>query len=143
MKDNDLFYLCSLIEYISRLKFRRRKDVVNKLGEERLRRIYIDAPVLHCELIDYVANEYARIAKIRKGRLDIAGNCRYLVPDYWDIGDVYCRLITDVNNGDLIKTLIEVYNSKMSDELLNFNTALYYQSRQYIALSYKAGQWLD
>ena len=31
-KDNDLFYLCGLIDYIARKTKNRRSDVVNKLG---------------------------------------------------------------------------------------------------------------
>ena len=40
--------------------------------------------------------------------------CRYQVPDYWTIGEVYERLIEDVS-GDreesLVERLIEVYTS--------------------------------
>ena len=39
-KVNDLFYVCSLIEYIGRERKLRRADVVSGLGEETIRRIY-------------------------------------------------------------------------------------------------------
>lgn len=39
-KDNDLFYTCSLIDYIARRTKNVRADVVNQLGKERLERIY-------------------------------------------------------------------------------------------------------
>lgn len=39
-KDNDLFFTCSLIDYISRKTKNKRADVVNLLGEDRLRKIY-------------------------------------------------------------------------------------------------------
>ena len=32
---------------------------------------------------------------IPKGSFDNVGACRYTVPDYWDIGEVYERLIED------------------------------------------------
>lgn len=35
-KDNDLFYTCSLIDYISRKTKNIRADVVNQLGRKRL-----------------------------------------------------------------------------------------------------------
>ena len=38
-KDNDLFYTCGLIEYISRKTKNIRADVVNKLGKEKDRKI--------------------------------------------------------------------------------------------------------
>ena len=39
-KDNDLFYTCSLIEYIARKTKNLRSDVVNKLGTGIICRIY-------------------------------------------------------------------------------------------------------
>ena len=39
-KGNDLFYVCSLIEYIGRERKLRRTEVVAGLGEETIRRIY-------------------------------------------------------------------------------------------------------
>ena len=35
-KDNDLFYTCSLIDYIARKTKNTRADVVNKLGKQRI-----------------------------------------------------------------------------------------------------------
>ena len=137
MRDNALFYTCSLIEYIGRKKCRTRDDVVDKLGAERLNRIYRDSDVLHCEPIDKISDEYTHIAGIRKGKFDNISVCRYAVPDYWDIGDVYSRLITDVGDGDVIKSLIDVYHSKLSEEIQHFNSALYYQSRDYLAECYR------
>lgn len=45
--------------------------------------------------------------------------CRYTVPDYWTIGEVYERLIEDVTGEDeddehLIDHLMEVYTSWIS-----------------------------
>ena len=39
-KDNDLFYTCSLIDYIARKTKNTRADVVNKLGKQRIDKIY-------------------------------------------------------------------------------------------------------
>ena len=137
MKDDALFYTCSLIEYIGRKKCRTRRAVVDKLGEKNLRQIYEDSGVLHCEPIEKIADEYIRLAGIRKGTFDNISTCRFTVPDYWDMGDVYSRLITDVGGADRIASLIEVYRSKLSEEIQDFNSALYYQSRGYLAASYR------
>ena len=45
-KDNDLFYTCSLIDYIARKTKNTRADVVNKLGKQRLDKIYDLADVI-------------------------------------------------------------------------------------------------
>ena len=49
MRNDALFYTCSLIEYIGRDKKLRRDEVVDALGEDTVRRIYRYADVLHCE----------------------------------------------------------------------------------------------
>ena len=41
-KDNDLFFTCGLIEYIARKTKNIRSEVVNKLGKERISKIYKD-----------------------------------------------------------------------------------------------------
>lgn len=56
--DNDLFYTCSLIEYIARKTKNLRSDVVAKLGRDRLDRIYNLADVYHCDNIDRVIDDY-------------------------------------------------------------------------------------
>ncbi len=136
MRDNSLFYTCSLIEYIGRKKCRDRAAIVRKIGKERISRIYKDADVLHCEPIEKISDECIKMANIYKGKYDNISNCRYSVPDYWDIGDVYSRLIQDVNTDDLMETLINVYESKLSKGIMNFNSALYYQSRDLLKETY-------
>lgn len=47
--DNDLFFTCSLIEFIGRQQKLKRSDVVTYLGEEKVKRIYNYADVFHCD----------------------------------------------------------------------------------------------
>ena len=50
--NNNLFYTCSLIEYIGRQIKRKRYEVVDLLTKERIKRIYKYADILHCEPIE-------------------------------------------------------------------------------------------
>ena len=50
-EDNNLFYTCSLIEFLGRETKNRRDDMVRFLGED-LKRIYSHADVFHCEPIE-------------------------------------------------------------------------------------------
>ena len=138
-----MFFECSLIEYIGRECKLKRADVVNTLGEEHLRRIYRQADILHCEPIEKTANVYEEMCGIKTGSYDNIANCKYDVPDYWTIGDVYRRLIEDSSEGDVVKTLIEVYNSWISDAISNYNSDFFYQSREYIYECYKQGEVLE
>ena len=143
MKNNsDLFFSCSLIEYIGRQCKLQRKQVIEYLGREYLKRIYKYAGTLHCEPIQKVADDYIEMRKIPVGDFDNIKACKYEVPDYWAIGEVYERLIEDVGGDDIIETLIEVYNSWISDAISNFNSDFYYQSREYIFKCYQQGELL-
>ncbi|MBD5465214.1 MAG: hypothetical protein HDR22_05265 [Lachnospiraceae bacterium] len=143
MKNNDkLFYVCSLIEYIARKTTNRRYDVVKQMDDE-LQRIYDYADVFHCEPIEKVADDFIRKDHIVNGNYDNLSDCRYLVPDYWDIGEVFARLIEDCyKDVNVINGMKEVYGSWLADKILNFNSDLYYQSRDYIAACYKEGKML-
>ena len=56
-KENDLFFVCSLIDYISRKTKNYRSTVVNALGKAERQHIYDYADVYHCENIDKVSDE--------------------------------------------------------------------------------------
>jgi hypothetical protein len=140
--DNDLFYLCSLIEYIGREMKLTRKDVCDQLGESTLRRIYQYAGIFHCVPIEKVANDFIEMCTLQPGDFDNVGLCQYAVPDYWTIGAVYQRLIEDVDGEDIISSAIEVYHSWISDAISKFNTDFYYQSREYISVCYQNNEIL-
>lgn len=141
--DSALFFTCSLIEYMGREKKRCRKEVVLELGGVMLRRIYKYADILHCEPIAKTADEYISMIKLEEGTFDNVKKCRYDVPDYWTIGEVYERLIEDIAETDVIDALVEVYSSWISDCISNYNTDFYYQPREYIRECYRAGSVLE
>ena len=70
MNRNDLFYTCSLIEYIGRKTKRSRADVVNSLGKESIYRIYTYADVFHSDIIEKVADEFIEASNIQSGDYD-------------------------------------------------------------------------
>lgn len=104
-----------------------------------IRRIYKYADVLHCEPIAKVADEYIFMKNIQIGTFDNVEKCKYEVPDYWVIGEVYERLIEDIMDTDTVETLIEVYTSWISDSISNYNSDFFYQLRDYIAECYREG----
>ena len=137
---NDLFYVCSLIEYIGRERKLRRSEVVSGLGEKTIRRIYKYADTFHCEPIAKVADDFITMCNLPVGDFDNVAACRYDVPGYWEIGAVYARLIEDVRgDADFVSKLVEVYSSWLSDALSRFNSDLFYQPREYIAECYRNG----
>ena len=144
MKNNSaLFYTCSLIEFIGRKQKLERSQLVELMGRKIIERIYRYADVLHCEPIEKTADDFITNLNIPAGTFDNVAACRYTVPDYWTIGEVYERLIEDVSGDDtehIIDRLMEVYTSWIDAVISNYNTDFYYQSREYIYLCYLEGK---
>lgn len=144
MKNNsDLFYTCSLIEFIGRSQKLRRSEVVQLLGRKTIARIYSYADVFHCEPIAKTADDFITNFNLPTGDYDNVSKCRYEVPDYWTIGEVYERLIEDIsgeNYSEVVDRLFEVYTSWIDAAISNYNSDFYYQSREYIHECYKQGE---
>ena len=70
MKNNsDLFYTCSLIEFIGRERKLNRSELVRFMGEKTIRRIYRYADVFHCEPIAKTADDFITNLSIPKGEI--------------------------------------------------------------------------
>ena len=144
-EQNDLFFVCSLIEYIGRKTKNHRNVVVNAIEEKKLQHIYDLADVYHSENIDKLADELIDNYHIEQGSFDNIASSNYSIPTFWDIGKVYKRLIIDVcqkQNKEPVSTLIEVYNSWLSRKIEDFNSSLYYESPGYLYESYIVGDVL-
>ena len=141
-KANDLFYTCSLIDYIARKTNNRRKDVVNALGEVRIAKIYDLADVYHSDNIDRVSDDFIADAKITEGNFDSVARTKYALPSHWDIGKVYKRLILGIakeKQTEIIPALFAAYNSFVSEKIEDFNSSFYYDAPQNILNTYLTG----
>ena len=144
-KDNDLFFTCSLIEYIARKTKNARSEIVNKLGKNRITKIYDLADVYHCDNIDRVSDDFIVDAGIVPGKFDNVADCGYAIPSYWDIGKVYKRLIKMVAEDEkieIVDALIEVYTSFISPKIDDYNSSVYYENPAYIFECYKEKKML-
>lgn len=141
--NNNLFYTCALIEYIGRQVKRRRSEVVDLLTIDRIQRIYEYADVFHCEPIEKVAYEFIMECNMSNGNYDNVAECQYNVPDYWDIGEVYERLIEDsYDDEDIVNGIWAVYHSWIDSHISYYNSDFYYQPRDYIAACFEEGDVL-
>ena len=144
-KDNDLFFTCSLIEYIARKTKNTRSEIVNKLGKNKIDKIYDLADVYHCDNIDRVSDDFIIDANIGSGKFDNVADCGYAIPSCWDIGKVYKRLIKMVAEDEkigIIDALIEVYSSFISPKIDDYNSSVYYENPTYIFECYKEKKML-
>lgn len=67
-KANDLFFTCSLIDYIARKTKNKRSAVVNALGKTSVAKIYDLADVYHSDNIDRVSEDFIKSAHIPEGK---------------------------------------------------------------------------
>ena len=138
-KDNNLFFTCSLIEYIARKTKNRRKDVVSALDKKNISKIYDLADIYHSDNINRVSDDFINAAEIQEGTFDNVAKCQYSIPSHWDIGKVYKRLIKSVaeyEKIDVIDALMKVYKSFLSDKIDDYNSSMYYENPSYLSECY-------
>ena len=137
-EENDLFFVCSFIEYIARKTKNTKKYIVETLGKQCIEKIYKLAEVYHSENIDKVSDEIIEKFNIKFGNYDIVSDCKYRVPSIWELGRIYQRLIIMVNNDEnqYIDTLMKVLSSWIIEKIDNYNSSMYYENPSYIYACY-------
>jgi hypothetical protein len=139
---DDIFYFCSLIEYISRKTKNHRADVIKCFSTDEIKQQLYLAPVNHCLSFEQVADELISKLKIKNGTFDTIADCQYDVPSVTSIGRVYQRLVCSPNIKSVEQNIIDVFSSFISDEISNFNSNVYYSNPDYILKSYEQGKLL-
>lgn len=139
---NDVFFTCSLIDYIARKTKNKRRDVANALGRDRIEKIYRLADVYHCDNIDDVSDSFVEEAHIAPGHFDNVAAAKYAIPSHWDIGKVYKRLVLGIareEHLDIPDAVLKGYNSYVSDLIDDYNSSFYYDAPQNILNAYLYG----
>ena len=142
-KSNDLFFTCSLIEYIARKTKNHRSDVVRALGKDNISKIYDLADVYHSDNIEQVCDDFIQCTGILAGDFDNVSVAKYAIPSHWDIGKVYKRLIigiAETKNIDVVDALVEAYNSFVSEKIQDYNSSFYYDAPQNILNAFLDGE---
>ena len=117
---DDLFYVCTMIEYVSRKTHNKSKDVVVRMSDKALSHQLKAAGINHCLSFEQVADEWIEDYGIPNGNYDNISKCRYEVPTVTAIGRVYQTLISEVASlyQDIVEAIKMVYSSFISDEIL-------------------------
>ncbi len=140
-KENDLFFTCSLIEYIARKTKNTKKYIIEKLGKESIKKVYNLAEIYHSENIEKVSDELIQKHEIEKGDYDIISMYNN-TPSFWELGRVYERLIIMINRNEeeYIDTLIKVLSSWIIEKIDNYNSSMYYENPSYIYECFMQGK---
>lgn len=141
---NDLHYVCSLMEFLSR-KLRLQHHIIAEAVTPAIFQTWMrDAAVNHCLSFEEVADGIIPQLHLTAGDYDVSANCRYKVPSVEDIGWLYQRLILAVQKSDDLYTAFrKVFTSFIPEKVSNFNSAFYYANPDYLRACYEAGKVLD
>lgn len=140
---DDIYYVCTMIEYVARKTNNRRKDIIKKLSQKAIDRQLKIAAVNHCLSYEQVADEWIEEYGIEEGSYDTIKECKYSVPTVNSIGRVYQQLVlSTMKENETAQTIRAVFSSFISDEISNFNSNVYYSNPDYLKCSYEAGSLL-
>ncbi len=142
--ENDLYFVCYMIERIARRLHQRNQYVVEKIGKDELMRVLSLANVLHCENPLKVENDWIEEYELEEGHFYIEKVDSDLVtkiPTEMQMGKVYMRLIVDTLNldEDYAKGIIRVYNNPICEIIDDYNSSAYYEPSYVIARAYNEG----
>ncbi|HIR70461.1 MAG TPA: hypothetical protein IAA55_04185 [Candidatus Pullilachnospira gallistercoris] len=140
---DDIYYVCSLIEFIARKTKNHRQDVIRHFSKADVERQLRLAEVNHCLSFEQVADELIEDYGISDGDFDTVKECRYDVPSFLSIGMLYQELVlSTMKTEDAPQGIIDIFSSFISDEISDFNSNVYYTNPDYLRCSYLEGKML-
>ena len=142
--ENDLYFLCYMIERVARKLHQRNKYVVNAISNDEWERLISLANVLHCENPLKIEEEWIEEYGLKKGDFDITNVDSELIseiPSETQMGKVYMRLIlaTLQPGENYIDGMIRVYNDEICEVIDNYNSSAYYEPSYVITRAYNNG----
>ena len=140
---DDIYYVCSLIEFIARKTKNHRQDVIRHFSKADVERQLRLAEVNHCLSFEQVADELIEDYGISDWDFDTVKECRYDVPSFLSIGMLYQELVlSTMKTEDAPQGIIDIFSSFISDEISDFNSNVYYTNPDYLRCSYLEGKML-
>ncbi|MCF2641966.1 MAG: hypothetical protein PUB46_11800 [Lachnospiraceae bacterium] len=141
---DDIYYLCTMIEFVARETKNHRKDVVVHFSEKDIEHELEVAEVNHCLSFEQVSDEWIEQYNIPMGDFDSIKECNYTVPSVLAIGRVYQQLVlATAKAGKEAQAIKDVFSSFISDEISDFNSNVYYSNPDYLRCCYEEGVLLE
>lgn len=141
---DDLFFLCYMIERVGRKLKQRNAYIVNKISKQEWMRLISLANVLHCENPLKIEDEWIQEYELQSGEFDrllINPDLVACIPTETQMGKVYMRLIVDTLQPEenYVDGLIRVYNDEICEKIDDYNCGAYYEPSYVIARAYNEG----
>lgn len=144
IEENDLYYICYMVERVARHIHQHNRYVVNKIGKDELYHLISCAKVLHCENPVKIEDDWIGEYGLEKGGFDIECVDKELadiIPTPTQMGKLYSRLILNTMGveEDLVEGILRVYNDDICDTIDNYNCSAFYEPSYVIARAYQNG----
>ena len=144
IRENDLYFLCYMIERVARKLHQRNRYVVNQIGRDAMYHLISVANVLHAENPLAVEEDWIIEYHLQSGDFDIICVDKELVshiPTPMQMGKVYQRLIRDtlLPNEDYVEGIFRIYNHEICEVIDNYNCSAYYEPSYVVARAYLSG----
>ena len=142
--EDDLYFMCYMIERVARKLKHRNKYVVNQIGKDELYHLISCATVLHCENPLQVEADWIRDYSLGSGEFDITNVDPELaekIPTLLEMGAVYRRLILDTMSSteNYVDGIVRVYNDPICEVIDNYNASAFYEPSYVVARAYQEG----
>ena len=142
-RNDDIYYVCTMIEYVARVTKNHRKDIVARISKKDMEHELKVAEVNHCLSFEQVSDEWIEQYGIVEGNFDTVTTCKYNVPSVTSIGRVYQQLVlATAEKDEEAQAIKDVFASFISDEISYFNSNVYYSNPDYLRCSYQEGALL-
>lgn len=143
---NDVYFVCYMVERVSRSLHQHNRYTVNAIGYDELWHLLSVAAAQHCENPLAVEADWIDRYQLQPGAFDITQVDPSLVesiPSPTQIGKVYLRLIQDTlaPDEDYATAILRVYNDSICDVIDNYNASAYYEPSYVIARAYNDGEF--
>lgn len=137
------FFVCFIIEKLSRFLHQRNQYIVNQLGYDHLYHLIRVANVLHSENPDQVVHDLKDEYKLEYGNFHIENVNVSSIPTEMDMSKVYARLIVDtlLFNEDYIQGRMRIYNDAICRVIDDYNNGAYYEPSYVIVRTYRNGEF--
>lgn len=144
VSEDDLYFICYMIERVSRHLHQRNSYVVNSISKDKWIHLISCAQVLHSENPLKVENDWIEENNLVSGDFFIEDVDRELcaeIPTAIQMGKVYSRLVLSTLScgEDFIDALVRVYNNPICSIIDNYNCSAYYEPSYVIERAYLNG----
>lgn len=146
VNENDLYFVCSMIERIARTIKQPNRYVVNRIGKKGLQEKLSVANVLHSENPEAVVQQWIEEYVLENGDFDVTRTNPSLVttiPTALQMGKVYTRLVLSTlsRNEDYADGILRVYNNPICEIIDDYNGSAYYEPSYFITRAYNQGSF--